>query len=220
MFFAVVIIVCVFTTGISSYIWNIPLFAKVIQFPYRWFSLLLMVGPWFVADMADKKGISRLLAIIGVVFFVYVSLPYSKTESVVRPDGFFTTNEATTTVANEYMPKWVTKEFETRPDKKIDFYSGSGILYEKKVHTQVIDIVIDAKEPSVIQVNTLYYPGWGGMLDNKKLDISVNNPYGVMQIVVPMGVHHLYMAFRETPVRFIFDAISFIFFIIFIIIIL
>ncbi len=104
--------------------------------------------------------------------------------------------------------------------KKIDFYHGSGILYEKKVNTQVIDVVIDAKEPSIIQINTLYYPGWGGMLDNKKLNISVDNPYGVMRIGIPTGMHHLYMAFRETAGRFVVDVISFIFFIIFIITIL
>ncbi len=220
LFFTIIIIVCVFTTGISSYIWNIPLFAKVIQFPYRWFSLVLIIGPWFVAYMTDRKGIARILAMIGIAYFMYVAFPYIKTESVVRPDGFYSTNEGTTTVANEYMPKWVTKEFETRPAKKIDFYSGSGTLYQKKVNSQVIDVVIDAKEPSILQINTLYYPGWGGMLDNKKLDISIDNPYGVMRIDIPSGTHHLYMAFRETPVRFVFDMISFIFFIIFIFVIL
>ena len=118
------------------------------------------------------------------------------------------------------MPKWVTKTFETRPAKKIDFYSGSGILYEKKVNSQVIDVVIDANEPSILQVNTLYYPGWGGMLDNKKLDMSIDNPYGVMRIDIPVGVHHLYMAFRESAGRFLIDIISFIFFITFIVFIL
>jgi len=220
LFFTTVITVCLFATAISSYIWNIPLFAKVIQFPYRWFSLMLLVGPWFVATMADKKGIAKILAIIGVMYFIYAALLYRETRSIVRPDGFYTTNEATTTVANEYMPKWVTKEFETRPVKKIDFYSGSGSIHEKKVTTQVIDIVIDAREPSVLQINTLYYPGWGGMLDNKPLAISVDNPYGVMRIEIPIGTHHLYMAFRETVGRFVIDVISFIFFIIFIIIIL
>ncbi|KKR03344.1 MAG: hypothetical protein UU25_C0008G0003 [Microgenomates group bacterium GW2011_GWB1_40_9] len=220
LFFTIIIVICVLTTGISSSIWNIPLFAKVIQFPYRWFSLILIVGPWFVAYIANKKWIARMLAIFGVVYFVYLSFPYTKAESVVRPDGYYSTNEGTTTVANEYMPKWVTKKFAVRPDKKIVFFGGSGILYEKKVNSQVVDVAIDAKEPSVLQVNTLYYPGWGGMLDNKKLDISIDNPYGVMRIDIPAGVHHLYMTFRETPVRFIFDVISFMFFIIFIIIIL
>ena len=220
LFLTIIIIVCIFATGISSYIWNIPLFARVIQFPYRWFSLVLLAGPWFVAYMADQKGVARILAIIGVTYFMFVALPYWKTESIVRPEGFYTTNEGTTTVSNEYMPKWVTEQYEVRSAKKIDFYTGSGKIYEKKVNTQVVDVVIDANEPSVLQVNTLYYPGWGGMLDNKKLDISVDNPYGVMRIDIPSGTHHLYMAFRETAGRFIFDIISFIFFIIFIIIIL
>lgn len=220
LFLATMGIVCLFTTGVSSLIWNIPLFAKVIQFPYRWFSLILLAGPWLVAYMADKKGIIRLLACLGVVYFVYVALPYGKAESIVRPDGFYTTNEATTTVANEYMPKWVTKEFETRPTKKIDFYIGSGSIHEKKVTTQVIDIVIDAREPSIIQINTLYYPGWGGMLDNTPLAISVDNPYGVMRIEIPIGTHHLYMAFRETAGRFIFDVASAAFFVLYIVTIL
>lgn len=217
LFFTIIIIVCTFTTNISASIWNIPLFAKVIQFPYRWFSLIIIVGPWFVAYVANRKGIARILAIIGIIYFIYLAIPYAKTESVVRPDGFYSTNEGTTTVANEYLPKWITKKFETRSAKKIDFYSGSGILYEKKVNSQVIDMVIDAKEPSVLQVNTLYYPGWGGMLDNRKLDILIDNPYGVMRIDIPSGTHHLYMTFRESVGRFIIDIISAIFFVLYVV---
>jgi hypothetical protein len=220
LFFTVVLIVSVITTTLSSSIWNIPLFAKVIQFPYRFFSLLLLAGPWFVAYIADKNWFAKLLSVVGIAYFVFIALPYSKTESIIRPDGFYTTNEATTTVADEYMPKWVTKKFETRPTKKIDFYVGSGIIHEKKVNSQIADVVIEAKEPSIVQINTLYYPGWGGMLDNKKADISTDNPYGVMQIAVPIGAHHLYMAFRETPTRFIFDLISVVFFILYIVIVI
>lgn len=220
LFFTIIIIICVLTTRISSSIWNIPLFTKVIQFPYRWFSLILLAGPWFVAYIADRKGITRTLVTIGIIYLMYLAFSYAKTDSIVRPDGYYSTNEGTTTVANEYMPKWVTKEFETRSTKRIDFYSGSGVLYEKKINSQVVDVVIDAKEPSILQINTLYYPGWGGMLNNKKLDISIDNPYGVMRIDIPVGVHHLYMAFRETPIRFVFDVISFISLILFIILII
>jgi len=208
LFLTIVIIVCVFVTVISLYIWNIAIFSKIIQFPYRWLSLLLLVGPWFVAYVVDKKGMPRVFMFFGILYCIYSSLPYIKTESVIRPDGFFTTNEGTTTVANEYMPKWVTQEFEIRPAKRVEFYSGSGTLYEKKVTTQTIDLVIDAKEPSVLQINTLFYPGWGGVLDNEIVDISVENPYGVMRIAIPIGIHHLYMAFRETTSRFIVDIVS------------
>jgi len=135
----------------------------------------------------------------------------------VHPEGYYSTNEATTTVKNEYMPLWASKQMTTRANKRIEFFMGRGTIDEKYVTTQNIDVVVHAKEKSVIQINTVYYPGWGAMLDGVRATIVYENEYGLMHITVPAGDHQLYMAFRETPGRFLADVVSAIFFIIFVV---
>lgn len=72
----------------------------------------------------------------------------------------------------------------------------------------MIDISVRAAESSVIQINTVYYPGWGATLDDTKVNIDYSNKQGVMRIHVPSGNHHLIVAFRETISRFLADVVS------------
>lgn len=197
-----------FATPVSALAWKNRFFTMFIQFPYRWFSFLCIVGPWFVAQIAGKRNAYRVISMVILCIFFLLSFQYAKVESVIRVEGFYTTNEATTTVADEYLPHWAGKKPEVRAIKRLEFYSGGGTIGEKKVTSQKIDAVVNASEKSIIQVNMLYYPGWGAMIDDKKAEIVKKDPYGFMQIPVPAGRHRLYMEFRETPERFVVDCVS------------
>ena len=152
-----------------------------------------------------------LLAVVLVGTLGFVSLSYQKSQSIVRPEGFYTTNEGTTTVGNEYMPKWVRVIPVKRAEKRLEVFTGNATIEERTMHAEKIDITVHAKEDSVIQINTIYYPGWGALVDNKQTVISYDNPAGLMRISVPAGDHNVYMRFRETVERFVADVISLIF---------
>jgi uncharacterized membrane protein YfhO len=149
-----------------------------------------------------------LLAIIASGVLILLSLPYQGSVSVVRPEGFYSTNEATTTVRNEYMPRWVSYVPAIRKQERIEVFNGNAKINIRLVTTEQINAIIHAKEESILQINTIYYPGWGAMIDNKPVAIQYDNPSGFMRITVPSGDHTLYMAFRETIDRFIADIIS------------
>lgn len=199
-----------FATRASGFLWRIPEFVKFVQFPYRWLSIWVFAGPWCIAKLVEdgKKITHKITAVVFLLVFVVLWTPYAKADSVIRSEGFYTTNEGTTTVADEYMPKWASQKMQTRANARLEFYSGSGDIEIKKVTTQTIEVAIDADEPSILQINTLYYPGWGAMLDNMNVPIVHDNPYGLMQIPIPMGSHHLLVEFRETIGRFLADAVS------------
>jgi hypothetical protein len=199
-----------FATGPSNIVWKNSFLIQYIQFPYRFFSLWCFAAPWCIAMLSDqKKGVKHtLLAVIAVAFLALCSLPYWQSQSIVRPEGFYTTNEATTTVGNEYMPKWVSVIPVKRAEKRFEVYTGQLTIDEYLIKGGVIDITVHAKEESVLQINTIYYPGWGAVIDNIQVPISYDNPMGVMRLAIPAGDHRVYMAFRETVGRFIIDAIS------------
>lgn len=210
-FFVVIAAVSIFfASGWSSFFWRTSELVKFVQFPFRWLSLLAVSGPWLVACgiHALKKGKLIAILFITLIFVVNWATAYVGSVSVVQPEGFFSTNEATTTVQDEYMPLWASKQMSYRANKHIEFFIGRGTIDEKKVTTQKIDVVIHAKEESVIQINTVYYPGWGAMLDGVRATILYENEFGLMRIPVPAGDHQLYMEFRETPGRFLADALS------------
>lgn len=220
-FFLLLVLTFFFATPASSLLWQNNLFGTYVQFPYRWLSLLCFVGPWLIASLAHgKNAFFRMSAIVFIVIFFVLSLQYLKSDSIVRPEGFFTTNEGTTTVADEYLPRWVDKKLESRAAKRLDFFSGGGTIVENKATTQKIDATVTAQGQSVIQVNSLYYPGWGATLDNEKIEIAHDNPNGLIRITIPEGKHRLYMEFRETPTRFLADIASIVSFILAIIVLL
>lgn len=208
----------VLTSTLSAPLWEIPSIAKFVQFPYRLFALWSFAGPWFIASLANDKKSKHwvITALAFVAILLFLSISYQRAESVVRPEGFYSTNEGTTTVASEYMPKWVSSPPTKRASKRMELYKGNASIDEIRVTTEKIESVIRAQEDSIIQINSLYYPGWGAQLDNKPISIAYDNPAGIMRVAIPTGEHHLFMAFRETGKRFLADAISVIFFMIYI----
>lgn len=218
-FFGMIFLFTVFMVlPVSGFLWNIPFLTRVIQFPYRLLSISVCIGTWFVAYVCDNaKNIPKYVFII---LFLALAIWGVASESrqirrTVEPEGYYTTNEATTTVRDEYMPKWVSVKPLVRAQKRYNFFSGQGTVSVNNVTTQTIDIVVHAREASVLEINTLYYPGWGATIDGVQVKIHYDNPYGVMRIAVPAGDHRLIVAFRETISRFAADSISLACFIVF-----
>lgn len=198
-------------TGISSPIWNMPAVAKFFQFPYRFLSLGLFSGAWLVAyaiDRVPKIHCVLIAAIFFVVWWLPVDALMRQITWVLRPDGYYTTNEATTTVGDEYMPRWVREKPKERPIKKLEFFEGRGTITLQSSSTRKVEATVIAKERSVVRLNTIFYPGWGVELDNSPTAISYRNPRGIMHIAVPAGEHHMIAEFRETLPRFFADTIS------------
>jgi hypothetical protein len=220
LFFIILIVLgAFFATRFSGYFWKNSLLVQYVQFPYRFFSLWCFAAPWCIAMLSDeKKGAKQpVLALVAVVVLAVFSLSYQQSQSIVRPEGFYTTNEGTTTVGNEYMPKWVSVMPTKRADKRVELFTGQATIDEHLVKGGTIDITVHAKEESVLQINTIYYPGWGAMIDNKQAAISYSNPNGVMRLTIPAGDHTVYMGFRETAGRFIADIVSVAFFVLYLV---
>lgn len=196
---------------ISAFIWNIPILTKVVQFPYRFLILPVVLGPWVVAraieGMIGWKRAFVFVVCIGLWVFP-VAIGESSIEFVDRPIGYYTTNEATTTVADEYMPVWVSDKPKTRSLDTIDVVSGDANLSVRRFSKETINTIADVKEGGIVQINKIYYPGWGVTIDGVRVPIDYQNAFGFMRISVPTGVHEIHAAFRETPERFIADMMS------------
>lgn len=196
---------------VSGILWQ-GIMTSLFQFPYRFLALSLLPGAWltaYVVSRLEKKAI--FVPAIGVLAVIGISSALPQLTRIIfvqRPDGYYTTNEATTTVANEYMPRWVKDIPIHRSYDRIEFYTGRGTIEKRVEKTQKILATVNAEENSVLQINSLYYPGWGVVVDGIPVRIDYSNPRGVMRISVPAGTHTVQAEFRETVLRFIADAVS------------
>ncbi len=210
--FLVVLVVVFLVSPISFWFWNLRLSALVIQFPYRLLAISLLAGSFLTAAWASRIKSKVIWSLVLIGFFVIGPFVYTRNlRQINRPDEYYSTNEATTTVANEYLPKWMAAEPTYRAVARIEFFSGRGTILWRGYAFSRLSGTIKAEEDSVLQVNTVYYPGWGVLINGQPAKISYDNPNGVIRFELPAGTHDFFMAFHETPLRLISDGISLVF---------
>jgi hypothetical protein len=203
-----------FALPISWLFWETQIFPKLVQFPYRFLSITVLFGPWIAAYAYTNVRSDRRVVAMSICAILWVFGSYFGMQRIVyvdRPSGYYTTNEGTTTVHDEYLPRWVTYPPLSRALNVYEFISGDAEAVSNSVNTQLIDISIRAKQQSILQINKLYYPGWGITIDGVLVPIDYRHGDGTMRVVVPEGEHRVVVNFRETIMRFIADIISGIF---------
>ena len=196
---------------LSFPLWQETVLTTLFQFPYRFLALSVVFGAWFIAWMLDH--LPRLYTWIAIVCIAALTIypvrqyvfgvPY-----VTRDEGYYTTNEATTTVHDEYMPRWVHDPPTKRDYDEVIIYEGNGEIEVNSVTTQAFDLTVIADEQSTLQVQAIYYPGWGITVDGVPVEIMYTNEQGLMRFDVPPGIHAVYGAFRETYGRFVADLVT------------
>ncbi|MEK7577155.1 MAG: hypothetical protein AAB492_00870 [Patescibacteria group bacterium] len=211
----IVLLASILSLPISAVLWSsVPSLSSFIQFPYRFLSVSTMIGAVGISaamSLVQKKSriyifIIMLIALGGYTLFQQTKIRYSD-----RIEGYYSTNEGTTTVKNEYMPRWVQVIQTTRASKKVEVHSGDATYFSGKETPQYIDGIVEARSDSIVQINTIYYPGWGVTIDGKLTPIDYTNTHGVMRVNVSAGSRKLEASFRETGFRLITDIISFAF---------
>lgn len=209
---AVVVATGIFmSVAVSSPIWKLPYVGQLVQFPYRFLVLPVLFGPWIVAASLERVTGWQRTALCIIFVLVWMQGGVSELQRlafVTRSEGYYTTNEATTNVANEYMPKWVSDIPLSRPVETLEVIDGDVSLTSRTFAGERIRVNIEASTESIVQINKVYYPGWGVTIDDRLIPIKYGNALGVMRVAVPKGSHRLEASFRETPMRFMADVVS------------
>lgn len=211
MICAIVVIGFYMAIPISRPLWQLPILGKLVQFPYRFLVFPVVFAPWIIASALEgKKGwhFTGIVALMGFIWLYSIVVVLSNVRFVDRAGGYYATNEATTNVANEYMPKWVQRIPLSRPVETLEVIGGDAEIATRTFAGEKIETAIAAQGDSIIQINKIYYPGWGVTLNRTLVPVDYRNPLGVMRVTVPRGQHVLRAQFRETPLRFAADVIS------------
>lgn len=204
----------------SSIFWeNAPLF-KEINYPW---TLLAIIG-FLITLTAGYLGRGKKRGIVGM-FITFIAiifyLPYARPQYYVdRSDGFYFTNDATTTSSDELMPLWVKEKPSKRAANKVEVLSPMGKISNLTYNSRIVKFNVNLPVDSRIRVNTIYYPGWKAFIDGNKTQVSFNNKSGVMDLFVPKFSRKVELIYTETPLRLFANNVSLIAFIITLILIL
>jgi len=212
LFFLIIFVISLFfSLSISTFFWQFPILPKFVQFPWRFLSLAGITISFLAAYIIEKSinKIKIFLSIIIFIIFFFSVLPIiNKIKYINEQEGYYSTNEDTTTVKNEYMPVWVKNIPKSHPDNKAEIISGEGEIKLISQNSKKINIDTDIKKSSVIKINSVYFPGWQAKINGNTSRIIYNNPEGIMLLSLKPGKNNILLTWNETPIRQISDIIS------------
>lgn len=189
---------------------SLPLLSE-INYPWTLLAPIAFVSSLLVGFLASQNkqfmyaGLG--LCLLSIVLVVSYAKP---SEYVDRGEGFYSTNDATTTSSSELMPLWIDEFPHTKPISKVEIATGSGTISEEISKSNHIAFTANLDDASTVRINSIYYPGWEIMTNGSSQEFTYDNIYGLMEFELPEGKYTIEARFKETPARLTSDIVSFI----------
>lgn len=195
--------------GFSLFFWSIVPLTDLIQFPWRLLAVIVFASPILAAYVIDKSDQRLITATIIILAAVISTAVYTKPKTFVeREEPFYSTNEDTTTVRDEYMPIWVKEKPHGRANEKLEIVSGNARIVKQTIKTANYKTIIESESESEILVNSVYFPGWQVKIGNKIQEINFENTNGLITFSLPKGRHEVIIKYGKTPVHLASEIIS------------
>lgn len=189
---------------VSAFLWKLPLLSEI---NYPWI-LLLPIGfiICFISGALTYVRYGIYIALLAALASIVMFMPYAAPIKTINfGDGYYLTNEATTTSSNELMPIWVKELPSTHFDQKI---KTKGVIEALKTYSNRISFLASLPSQEKLQINQIYYPGWKAFVGGESAPITYDNKYGVMEINLPAGKSSVLLTFTETPMRLTANVIT------------
>ncbi|MBI2195605.1 MAG: hypothetical protein HYU48_00995 [Candidatus Levybacteria bacterium] len=181
-----------------------------IQFPFRFLSLTIFCASFLAACVisvfSNKTKITVAIIILLITFISAWPFLMPK-DYQYHADSFYSTNQDSTTVKNEYMPKWAKDVLGSMSRHKAEVLNGEEKLNFLKVSSNRMSIQGYFPTQRIIQINTIYFPGWEVAVNGKIVPIDYNSN-GLIRFTVSSGSNNIVVRFGETPIRIFADIIS------------
>src|SRR3989344_4756924 len=195
--------------GFSLFFWSIVPLTDLIQFPWRLLAVIVFASPILAAYVINKSDQRLIAATIIILAAVISTAVYTKPKTFVeREEPYYSTNEDTTTVRDEYMPIWVLEKPNFRADKKLEIVSGNARIVKQTIKAVNYKTTIESESESEILVNAVYFPGWQVKVGNKIQEINFENTNGLITFSLPKGRHEVIIKYGKTPVHLASEIIS------------
>ncbi len=216
-----------------SYLWYLQFPWRFFTFTALFISMVGAFGLHYLQrlltsyDISPKKILATqmifLIVVGGLVIVIYQKYFHPSTylaEDDIVFTSFYEIADRVSHTSFEFSPIGVkTKKTELGttafdisarqiPQKRYELKKGRAdiALLTDKFQEKILQV--NAQEPSVVQLNTFFFPGWTYRLDGERGQINSNNPYRLIVVKIPKGIHNLTFNFEDKPIRKVADWIS------------
>src|SRR3989344_2880966 len=194
-------------TNLSYPVWNSIKVLHSFQHPWRLLSVVAFVTPLLLAICLSHIKLKSLKVYLLAALIVLSTIIYTRPKNFNNyPDAFYSTNEATTAIWNEFLPKWASKTPLARNNSKL----GNNlqiIVKEKRENYLSYQYQLNALEDTDLIINTIYFPGFTSSIDGHKVTTSYDEN-GLISLKLPKGEHKVIIKYGKTPVHLFSELIS------------
>lgn len=206
-FLLVSILVSIFlVSSLSTYLWQRVPFIDVIQYPWRLLSVIVFATAILAAHLVhkiNKPAIGLAVASVAALLTIRYTIPF---QFVDRTEGFYSTNEDSTTIKDEYLPRWVEIK-PPRANEKIQDNKDVEVL-KKEVRPAHYKYELHANSDTAVTINTIYFPGFVAKVDNITVPIKYEKPGGLISFQLPKGRHEAIIKYARSPIHLASELIS------------
>jgi len=197
---AITVISMFLMTNLSKLIWNTIPLISVIQFPWRLLAVIVFTASFCAAFVIDSnKKNKTLLAALLISASIISTIVYTKPSKFVqREEGYYATNEDSTTVLDEYLPLWVQEKPQSHPSQKVEIENGQATITKMRIRPNNYQFALDVSKDSQVKVNTIFFPGWKVFANGNPVTIDYKNPQGLIKFKLPKGNYEVIIRYTKT----------------------
>jgi hypothetical protein len=203
-----------FISSFSHFIWRWFPILNSIQFSTRLLVVValdisVLVG--FVSKFLIKKSVLIWLLVIVTIGYTILNwgqrrVIAAKDDNAVRQAVWISTCCDGEAFGNFGTPKWLDSKhrWQTKlPPSHLQVLSGQAITKELFHNSIKHEYLAYATDSAYLMENTLYFPGWHLMVDNKEEQINYLNRdhLGIITFKIPSGIHYIQVLYRDIPIH-------------------
>lgn len=203
------------TLGKSQFIWDAVEFLKYIQFPWRYYAVMVVflgLAATLSLQFLPKK-VSSYLAVSIILITVSINWQYFRPEKYLEDAAvlYYDNPRRVQTHMSEILPDYIPKQMSSAlaaPDRLVscgevacEQLNVTSDLTHKKV------FLLESSTTQSIQVSIANYPGWQATIDGIPTEVQTAKN-GLLEITVPPGKHAISVFFGGTVIRQLADTVS------------
>lgn len=182
----------------SHFLWKYIRSFALVEFPWRHLAVTTFLGSClsgYVISAFKQRYLKAGIILFLIFVTAYTNRNYLRINKVDdTPVRTWVDSESTTSLLNEYLPKWV----DPTNIKKRKFYIESDIPVRQIIQTSNT-VTFEYSSPKVtrIIIHHMYFPGWKAYINENEIGIK-KTASGSMQLYVPKGVQKVNLYYKET----------------------
>ncbi len=197
---------------VSQPVWdNLP-FLSLIQFPLRFSALAVFVSSIAAALLIKYLPYKKVMFICLLILVIYANRNHWKINEVFDSgEDYYKSIKPTTATYSEHLPKWG-RAMDEKSLAKLEFLEGGGKIKFIEDKSNKVLAEIEVETFSKVRFNQFYFPGWEIKVNGQKINPDYQTEgesYGLQVFEIQTGKHQILAEFKNTPIRNVADAVSF-----------